>query len=581
MSKQGELTTSYTQRGLPRYQIEVRHDQLNKYQLIRGDDPNFVREKARTRMAEWDAMWERRDTAETRRREISHSQAEAMRLTEDAKKALGQMEQILVHTLGVDDTVDWDSLKNTRPFPGPVPQKPSVPPQPQEPKLPPAPDRGDSKYSLKLSLFDRFSSARRALREREAEDRFTADRSDWAKSKATALATHASLQEEHARRIREADEQHAAAIRAWDADREAYIRKQAAGNASVDAKREKYLKADPEAIVDYCDMVLSASQYPDCFPKSFELAYNPANKIVVVDYQLPAINDLPTLAEVRYLKSEDDFAEKHLSEAQVNKLFDSILYQVALRSIHEIFEADAINAISAVVFNGYVHSIDKATGREVDACVLTVQAGKEEFLEVSLENVDPKACFKKLRGVGSSKLHSLTPVAPLLKMNKEDSRFVTPYAVADQIDEGRNLASMDWEDFEHLIRELFEKEFAASGGDVKITRASRDGGIDAVVFDPDPIRGGKIVIQAKRYTNTVSVSAVRDLFGAIMNEGANKGILVTTADFGPDAYEFAKDKPIVLLSGGNLLHMLGKHGIRARIDLKEAKEILEQEPPRG
>jgi restriction endonuclease Mrr len=54
--------------------------------------------------------------------------------------------------------------------------------------------------------------------------------------------------------------------------------------------------------------------------------------------------------------------------------------------------------------------------------------------------------------------------------------------------------------------------------------ASRDGGVDAIVFDPDPIRGGKIVIQAKRYTNTVSVSAVRDLFGTIHNEGLIKEV---------------------------------------------------------
>lgn len=60
-----------------------------------------------------------------------------------------------------------------------------------------------------------------------------------------------------------------------------------------------------------------------------------------------------------------------------------------------------------------------------------------------------------------------------------------------------------------------------------------------------------------------------------MNEGANKGILVTTADYGPDAYEFAKDKPLALLSGSNLLHLLEKHGHRARIDLREAKQMLQ------
>jgi restriction endonuclease Mrr len=58
---------------------------------------------------------------------------------------------------------------------------------------------------------------------------------------------------------------------------------------------------------------------------------------------------------------------------------------------------------------------------------------------------------------------------------------------------------------------------------------SHDGGVDCVAYDPRPIFGGKVVIQAKRYKNTVGVSAVRDLFGTMQNEGAAKGILVTTS----------------------------------------------------
>jgi restriction system protein len=62
-----------------------------------------------------------------------------------------------------------------------------------------------------------------------------------------------------------------------------------------------------------------------------------------------------------------------------------------------------------------------------------------------------------------------------------------------------------------------------------------------------------------------------------MNEGATKGILVSTADYGSDAYNFAKDKPLTLLNGSNLLHLLEKHGHKAIIDLKEAKRILAEE----
>ena len=81
------------------------------------------------------------------------------------------------------------------------------------------------------------------------------------------------------------------------------------------------------------------------------------------------------------------------------------------------------------------------------------------------------------------------------------------------------------------------------------------------------------MIQAKRYTRTVDVSAVRDLYGTVMNEGANRGILITTASYGPDAYEFANGKPISLVDGPNLLLMLQRHGKKFKIDLEEARRL--------
>lgn len=283
---------------------------------------------------------------------------------------------------------------------------------------------------------------------------------------------------------------------------------------------------------------------------------------------------MPTVKEVKYVQSRNELVESYLPESILNRIYDNLVYQITLRTIHELYEADVVNALDFIVFNGWVESIDKATGKQVNACVLSVQANRTEFSSINLANVDPKLCFKALKGVGSSKLHSLTPIAPVLSISREDKRFVSSYEVYDNIDESSNIAAMDWEDFEHLIRELFEKEFAQHDGEVKVTQASRDGGVDAIAFDPDPIRGGKIVIQAKRYTNTVGVSSVRDLYGTVMNEGATKGILVTTSDYGPDAYEFAKGKPLTLLSGSNLLHLLEKHGHKATIDLKAAKQIL-------
>jgi restriction system protein len=97
-----------------------------------------------------------------------------------------------------------------------------------------------------------------------------------------------------------------------------------------------------------------------------------------------------------------------------------------------------------------------------------------------------------------------------------------------------------------------------------------DGGVDCIAYDTRPIFGGKVVIQAKRYKNTVGVSAVRDLFGTLQNEGASKGILVTTSGYGKASFDFAQNKPIELIDGGNLLYLLEEHAdIKARIEAPE------------
>jgi restriction system protein len=161
-----------------------------------------------------------------------------------------------------------------------------------------------------------------------------------------------------------------------------------------------------------------------------------------------------------------------------------------------------------------------------------------------------------------------------MSLDKKDRRFIATADVLNKLGTETNLASMDWQDFESLIAELFEKEFSNAGAEVKVTQASRDRGVDAVIFDPDPIRGGKIIVQAKRYANTVDVSAVRDLCAVVKKEGAIKGILVTTSTYGGDAYKFANNEPVTLLNGAELLGLLKKHGYTFRINLDEAKKLL-------
>lgn len=359
---------------------------------------------------------------------------------------------------------------------------------------------------------------------------------------------------------------------AWEKHKEEFYHKREIFNQNIDILKEMYLNKNSSAIEEYCHLILQNSKYPFNFNKKIDILYSIENKILAIEYSLPIPSDLPTIKEIKYLVRNNEFREYHFTENQINKKYDTVIYKIVLRSLYELFQNDKIDAIDAISFNGRVTAINKSNGKEETKCIVSIYVKKAVFEEINLESIEPKLCFKGLKGIGSSTLFDLAAVQPIMLINKNDKRLIEAREV--NYGDGTNLAAMNWEDFEHLVRELFENEFKQNGGEVKVTQASRDGGVDAIAFDPDPIRGGKIVIQAKRYTNTVGVSAVRDLFGTVMNEGATKGILVTTSDYGSDSYEFAKGKPLTLLNGANLLFLLEKHGHKARIDIEEARKLM-------
>lgn len=543
-----------------KYTVEVYHRGLNEHKLISAPELGMLETKANLQSNKWADKW---GVIEAKRRSLNKKEAtieKANSMTEEAIEALKQIDDLLIHTLSRNDTVNWEVLKKKEIF---QEQEFSKPIKKSHKEYPQKPLKGIPDFNF----FDWLFPAKKEAKLEKLEKEYLSACTAWDEHKVSVDKINKQM-----------DEDHEGELRKWEHEisekRKVFLQQQADFNKKIDLLKASYLNQNDDSIIEYCDMVLNNSEYPASFFKNFELEYNPDNRILIVEYELPAMESFPRIKEVRYLATRKELKETYIMESQLNKMFDEAMYKITLRTLHELFEADTANAIDAISFNGWVRAVNKATGKEENNCILSIQAKKSDFIQIALSNVDPKACFNKLKGVASSKLSSLTPIQPILRLNKTDNRFVQSYAVANQIDGTTNLAAMDWEDFEHLIRELFEKEFQGNGGEVKVTKASRDGGVDAVAFDPDPIRGGKIVIQAKRYTNTVGISAVRDLYGTVINEGASKGILVSTADYGPDAYEFAKGKPLTLLNGSNLLHLLAKHGHHAKIDLSEAKKII-------
>jgi restriction system protein len=373
-----------------------------------------------------------------------------------------------------------------------------------------------------------------------------------------ALAAHAAWEEGRERSLAQARLEH-------ERGRDEAQREADDWNAQVDQFAREYQEGKPRAVTDYFRLVLDRSEYPEGFPKIAKTAYVPESKQLVVEYDLPTIDVIPEAGGYKYVKSKDEIVATPRPAGQRRALYSSVVAQVTLRSLHELFSADTRH-VGSIVFNGYVDSIDKGTGKAVRPCLVTVRTTRETFAELNLAHVEPNACLKTLNASVSPSPLELVPIRPVLEFRMVDPRFVEEIEVLSTLDQRPNLMELSPTEFESLITNLFVK----MGLETRLTQASRDGGVDCVAYDPRPIFGGKVIIQAKRYKHTVGVSAVRDLFGTLQNEGASKGILVTTSGYGKASFEFAEGKPLELLSGSHLLYLLEQHaGVKAKIEVPD------------
>jgi|GEM_PF-549698 len=332
--------------------------------------------------------------------------------------------------------------------------------------------------------------------------------------------------------------------------------------------------SDPQGVLQHFDLALRRLVLPSFVPQQWAIRFEPETKTLLVEHRFP---ETARLEVMKIVQQSHGPVLKHASQAIRKSLVPKIQPALCLQLARALAEADTFSLVDAIALNGWVDFFDRATGQPKRAYCASLIAKKQALLELRLQTADLVAAFNSLRGANAGETYETAPVMPSLRLQTTDPRFIEPRETIEKMTRGENLAAMDWEDFEHLVRELFEREFAAKGAEVKITRSSRDRGVDAVIFDPDPLRGGKIVIQAKRYTVPVEVSAVRDLYGTVINEGANTGILVTTSHYGSDAYEFAQNKPLKLINGAQLLGLLEKAGYHFRIDLAEARALAQRQ----
>ncbi|MCZ4119449.1 restriction endonuclease [Streptomyces sp. H39-S7] len=341
----------------------------------------------------------------------------------------------------------------------------------------------------------------------------------------------------------------------WRAAQLAEIRRHNAGIAEHVAGLRR---GDPDTVVEYFSAALYASTaWPEGFPRQVSCAYDPAARRLVLNWELPGYDIVPAARYVRYLPSVDQDKETARPVGQRRSLYRDVLAQSVLLALRELFAADEFGTLDSVTLNGFVDDHDPSTGLRAQLFLATVAADRQVFDRLNLVQVSAVDCL--VDGLGGK-----------LSARPDQRTVVRPGTVPGDLGratvshgggEDPDLFEMDPVEFESLVAELFR----ARGMQAVMTQRSNDGGVDVEALDPDPISGGTIIVQVKRYRHTVPPTAVRDLFGTVQGAGANKGVLVTTSGFGPGSYTFANGKPLTLISGTELVELLRHHGLRGRL----------------
>src|SRR6185437_2064119 len=336
------------------WERRISHEGLNAYRVVRGSTEEDVTLKAQCLLAAWEDRWQRVLQRQRTRQNRSWAVALAQQQTNQSRIELERLSTILSRALQRGD-FDWESRKDHSVFAEMQPKKPV------EEELPAPPLK--SSFLHPLSLVEILLPPLKKRAQRANEARFQAAYGFWQNYVAPIQQANDQLEKEF---------QHA--TDEWRGKKLAFAQSQVEQHALVERQRSDYLAGKPDAMLSYWHEVLAETDYPPEWPREASANYLEKTKMLVVDYELPHIDAIPNLKEVKYIAVRAEFKEIFISDAQLKRTYDDVLYQVALGAIYRLFLTDKVEALASIIFNGWVHSIDKATGIETHPCVMSVQA---------------------------------------------------------------------------------------------------------------------------------------------------------------------------------------------------------------
>lgn len=401
------------------YFTRVRHHGLKEHKFLKAHDEWVLDEKIEKQTERFQAKWEK---AKNKLQGDYYKQSnllEAQQRTIEAEEQLKQVETLLEQTVLVNDAVNWEDLKNKRPYKEQTPEKDLQnllnaaikPAQPVYLEILREPKITDADFQPKFNLIENYilKSLKRKKQDKynqlfqQAYDRWKAGKESIEHSNKQKKEKHLSELDIYNKELEAIKSKNKEDVIEWENRKQKYYQEQKEFNLKIDQLKENYFAKDPHSIIENCDLVLSNSKYPEFFPKTFELQFIKEEDTLILDFCLPVIDTFPRVKHVKFIKASQDFKETQISQTQLNTIYNNAIFQISIRTVHELFEADVINCIKKIYFNGFVDTSSKRY-------IISYQADKDTFNKLQLKNLDSKDAIKQFNGIFTAKWTEINPL---------------------------------------------------------------------------------------------------------------------------------------------------------------------------
>jgi restriction system protein len=386
---------------------------VQAYNRAVRDHDRAVREHERAQAAAERASAQERAWALRAAKEahVGAQKASAEWQTAQAQDAFSQIDSILAATLEIDDYVDIETLKQRvehPPFghddlkkPVPKPRLNSAPTEPQF--VAPPPLTGTAKV---------FGKKKHAEATAQAQHAWAQQHKQWSDYVQKVLpAKNARLLEEHAAAERRRADQLAAALAGYRAECGLREQQVAESNEKVEAFQRALDAGDPDAITQYVGVVLGNSVYPEAFPVDHEFTFDAEFGELTVTVIVPTPAAVPAGKAYKYVVASDEIRETLCTQKEQRERYNGAVAAVAVRTFHEVFEADRDERIKTISLTLQAEGLNPATGLADVFPLVAAAADRDEFCQFDLHNVDPAETLAHMRAALSKNAFGLKPIS--------------------------------------------------------------------------------------------------------------------------------------------------------------------------